>query len=547
MALESQLSPQAEASAGRQVLDALILGAGVAGLYHLHQLRQLGLKVRAFDTAGDVGGTWYWNRYPGAKFDSEAYIYQYLFSEDLYKNWSWSARFPGQPEIERWLGYIADSLDLRRDISFSTTITSAVFDEDRNRWTVTTDKGEVYDTRFLVTCGGMLSAPMADVFPGQDSFRGRIVHTSRWPSEDIDLAGKRVGVVGIGATGIQVIQTIADKVAEMKVFVRTPQYVLPMKNPSYGPEEVAAYKARFEELRQTLPNTFTGFEYDFDRQWKDLTPEQRRAHLEDCYANGSLKLWLASFGEMFFDPEVSEQVSEFVREKMRARLKDPRLCELLIPTDYGFGTHRVPLEMNYLEVYLRPNVEAVPVKDNPIARITPEGIELADGTRHDLDVIILATGFDAGTGALTRIDIRGRGGRSLREDWGRDIRTTMGLMVHGYPNMFTTAVPLAPSAALCNMTTCLQQQTEWITDAIRTMREQGKSVIEPTADAEEAWVRHHDETASANLISKTNSWYLGSNVPGKPRRVLSYTGGVGTYRRKCTEEAAAGYPSFAMA
>ncbi|MBB1492733.1 NAD(P)/FAD-dependent oxidoreductase [Paracoccus sp. MC1854] len=547
MALDSHISPQAEASAGQQVLDALIIGAGVAGLYQLHQLRQLGLKVRAFDTAADVGGTWYWNRYPGAKFDSEAYIYQYLFSEDLYKNWSWSSRFPEQPEIERWLGYIADSLDLRRDISFSTTITSAVFDEDRNRWTVTTDKGEVFDTQFLVTCGGMLSAPMADVFPGQDSFKGQIVHTSRWPKEDIDLTGKHVGVVGIGATGIQVIQTIADEVGELKVFVRTPQYVLPMKNPSYGPPEVAAYKARFEELRQTLPNTFTGFEYDFEKQWKDLTPEERRAHLEDCYENGSLKLWLASFGEMFFDPEVSEQVSEFVREKMRARLKDPRLCELLIPTDYGFGTHRVPLEMNYLEVYLRPNVEAVPVKDNPIARITPDGIELADGTRYDLDVIILATGFDAGTGALTRIDIRGRGGRSLREDWGRDIRTTMGLMVHGYPNMFTTAVPLAPSAALCNMTTCLQQQTEWITDTIRAMREQGKSVIEPTEEGEEAWVKHHDETASANLISKTNSWYLGSNVPGKPRRVLSYTGGVGTYRRKCAEEAAAGYPSFAMA
>lgn len=547
MALDSHILPQAEASTGQQVLDALIIGAGVAGLYQLHQLRQLGLKVRAFDTASDVGGTWYWNRYPGAKFDSEAYIYQYLFSEDLYKNWSWSSRFPEQPEIERWLGYIADSLDLRRDISFSTTITSAVFDEDRNRWTVTTDKGEVYDTQFLVTCGGMLSAPMADVFPGQDDFKGQIVHTSRWPKEDIDLAGKRVGVVGIGATGIQVIQTIADKVAELKVFVRTPQYVLPMKNPSYGPEEVAAYKARFEELRQTLPNTFTGFEHDFEKQWKDLTPEERRAHLEDCHENGSLKLWLASFGEMFFDPEVSEQVSEFVREKMRARLKDPKLCELLIPTDYGFGTRRVPLEMNYLEVYLRPNVEAVPVRDNPIARITPEGIELADGTRYDLDVIILATGFDAGTGALTRIDIRGRGGRSLREDWGRDIRTTMGLMVHGYPNMFTTAVPLAPSAALCNMTTCLQQQTEWITDTIRTMREQGKTVIEPTAEGEEAWVRHHDETASANLISKTNSWYLGSNVPGKPRRVLSYTGGVGTYRRKCAEEAAAGYPSFTMA
>lgn len=547
MALDTYHSPQSDTSTGHQVLDALIIGAGVAGLYQLHQLRELGLKVRAFDTASDVGGTWYWNRYPGAKFDSEAYIYQYLFSEELYKNWSWSSRFPGQSEIERWMGYIADSLDLRRDISFSTTITSAVFDESRNRWTVTTDTNKVFDTQFLVTCGGMLSAPMANVFPGQDSFKGQIFHTSRWPKEDIDLKGKRVGVVGIGATGIQVIQTIADKVGELKVFVRTPQYVLPMKNPSYGPEEVAAYKGRFEELRQTLPNTFTGFEYDFEKQWGDLTSEERRAHLEDCYENGSLKLWLGSFGEMFFDPEVSDQVSEFVREKMRARLKDPKLCELLIPSDYGFGTHRVPLEMNYLEVYLRPNVEAVPVKDNPIARIIPEGIELADGTRYDLDVIILATGFDAGTGALTRIDIRGRSGRSLREDWGRDIRTTIGLMVHGYPNMFTTAVPLAPSAALCNMTTCLQQQTEWITDAIRNMRQQAKSVIEPTAEGEEAWVRHHDETASANLISKTNSWYLGSNVPGKPRRVLSYTGGVGTYRRKCAEEAASGYPSFAMA
>ena len=331
----------------------------------------------------------------------------------------------------------------------------------------------------------------------------------------MELAGKRVGVVGIGATGIQVIQTIASQVGQLKVFVRTPQYVLPMKNPSYGPEDVAAYKARFEELKSTLPNTFTGFEYDFQYAWADLTPAQRLAVLEDVYANGSLKLWLASFGEMFFDEAVSEEVSAFVRKKMRARLEDPRLCELLIPSDYGFGTHRVPLESNYLEAYHRPNVEAVSVKNNPIARVTPEGIELADGTLYELDVIILATGFDAGTGALTRIDIRGRGGRSLKEDWGRDIRTMMGLQVHGYPNLFTTAVPLAPSAALCNMTTCLQQQTEWISDCIRAMRAKGKTIIEPTKAAEDAWVAHHDETANATLISKTTSWYLGSNVPGK--------------------------------
>lgn len=528
------------------VLDALIIGAGVAGLYQLYQLRNQGLKVRAYEAASGVGGTWYWNRYPGARFDSECYIYQYLFSEDLYKDWSWSQRFPGQPEIERWMNYVADRLDLRKDIQFDTTIESAHWDEGTERWTVTTAAGEVVEARFLVTCCGMLSAPLTEVFPGQDSFKGQLVHTARWPKTPIDFAGKRVGVVGIGATGIQVIQTIADKVGHLKVFVRTPQYVLPMKNPTYGEEEATAYKTRFDELKATLPNTFTGFEYDFGPAWTDLTPEERRARLEEIHADGSLKLWLASFVEMFFDEAISEEVSEFVREKMRERLQDERLEDLLIPKDYGFGTHRVPLEMGYLEAYLRPNVEAIDVKDNPISRVTETGLECADGTRHDLDVIILATGFDAGTGALTRIDIRGRGGRSLTEDWGRDIRTTMGLQVHGYPNMFTTAVPLAPSAALCNMTTCLQQQTEWISDCIAHMQATGKTVIEPTAAAEEAWVAHHDETANATLIAKTNSWYLGSNIPGKPRRVLSYTGGVGTYRQKCADVAENGYEGFAI-
>ncbi|WP_431910357.1 flavin-containing monooxygenase [Amycolatopsis thermoflava] len=525
-------------------LDAVVLGAGVAGLYQLYQLREQGLRVRAFDAASDVGGTWYWNRYPGARFDSEAYIYQYLFSESLYKDWSWSQKFPDQREIERWLHYVAERLDLRRDIQFSTRVTSAHFDEDRGRWTIRTERGDVIDTQFFVTCAGMLSAPMANLFEGQDSFQGPIFHTSHWPKDDVELAGKRVGVVGIGATGIQVIQTIADDVAHLTVFARTPQYVLPMKNPHYDESDVAAYKARYDELKAILPHTFTGFEYDFQHTWADCTPEQRRDVLEEVYQDGSLKLWLAGFGEMFFEQDVNAEISEFVRDKMRQRLKDDHLIEVLVPTDYGFGTHRVPLETNYLEVYHRDHVDLVGVKDNPIARILPEGVQLDDGTVHELDVIILATGFDAGTGALTRIDVRGRAGRSLSEDWGRDIRTMMGLGVHGYPNLLTTAVPLAPSAALCNMTTCLQQQTEWISDAILYVREQGKSVIEPTKDGEDAWVAHHDETAGATLISKTDSWYLGSNVPGKPRRVLSYTGGVGTYRQKCEEVAAAGYPGF---
>ena len=535
---------QTEGNAVTETLDAVVLGAGVAGLYQLHQLREQGLDVKAFDAAGDVGGTWWWNRYPGARFDSESYVYQYLFDEKLYKEWSWSQRFPGQPEIERWMQWVTDRLDLRRDIRFSTRITAAHYDEDRGRWTVHTDQGDVIDTQFFVSCAGMLSAPLKNI-EGTDTFGGELVFSSSYPAEGLDLAGKRVGVVGVGATGIQIIQTIASEVGHLTVFARGPQYTLPMKNPSYGRAEQDAYKARFDEVKATLPHTFSGMEFEWQHTWEGTTPQQRDEILEEIYQHGSLKLWLAGFGEMFFVEEISEYVSEFVRNKMRERLNnDPHLVDTLVPTDYGFGTHRVPLETNYLEVYLRDNVDLVNVRENPIAQIRPEGIELSDGTLHEFDVIILATGFDAGTGALTRIDIRGREGRSLADEWGRDIRTTMGLAKHGYPNLLTTAVPLAPSAALCNMTTCLQQQTEWISDAIRDLREEGKSTIEPTKQGEDAWVDHHDELAGATLVANTTSWYLGSNVPGKPRRVLSYIGGVGTYRQKCDEEAAAGYPAF---
>ncbi|MBR1207833.1 MULTISPECIES: NAD(P)/FAD-dependent oxidoreductase [unclassified Bradyrhizobium] len=526
-------------------LDAVVVGAGVAGLYQLFRLREQGLSVKAIDAGSSVGGTWYWNRYPGARFDSEGHTYQYLFSEELYKGWSWSERFPGQPEIERWLNYVADRLDLRKDIQFGTTVKSAHFNEATQRWLVTTDQGDVIDTQFLVTCCGMLSAPHVS-FPGQETFKGELFHTARWPKGPIELAGKRVGVVGNGATGIQVIQSIAGEVGHLKVFIRTPQYIIPMKNPKWDAADAEAYKSKFKFLTERLPKTFTGFEFDFEHVWADLTPQQRRQVIGDCWNDGSLKLWVSSFAELFFDEAINAEITEFVREKMRERIKDPKLCEQLIPSDYGFGTHRVPLESNFLEAFHRPNVEIVSVKDNPIARITPEGIQTADGTVHAFDVIILATGFDAGTGALTRIDIRGREGRSLKDDWGRDIRTTMGLQVHGYPNLFTTAVPLAPSAALCNMTTCLQQQVEWIADCINYLRGKNLNVIEPTRDAEDQWVAHHDETANATLIAKTNSWYLGSNVEGKPRRVLSYCGGVGTYRQKCDEVAASGYQGFAM-
>ena len=529
-------------------LDALIIGAGVAGLYQLHRLREMGMKVRAYETGTGVGGTWYWNRYPGARFDSQAEIYQYWFSEELYKSWQPSERFPAQPETERWLNYVADTLDLKKDIQFSTRIASAHFDEANDLWRIETAAGEKITAQFLIACCGMLSAPLSDRFPGQASFKGQIFHTGLWPKEPVDLKGKRVAVVGTGATGIQVIQTIAPEVGSMKVFVRTPQYVIPMRNPKYSGADWEKWGSRFHELKARVRSTFAGFDYDFDAgPWAEKTPEERTAVLEKLWEDGSLALWLASFPEMFFDEEVSEEVSVFVRAKMRERLQhNPALCDLLIPTEYGFGTHRVPLENKYLEVYLQPNVTAVDCRTVPIERVVPEGIQTADGVIHEADVIILAVGFDAGSGALTRIDIRGRDGRSLKAEWGQEIRTAMGLQVHGYPNLFTTGAPLAPSAALCNMTTCLQQQVDWITDCIDYARRNGKHVVEATEAFQDEWVQHHDETAAKTLVVKTDSWYMGSNVEGKPRRLISYIGGVGTYNQKCDQLASQGYPGFEM-
>jgi len=548
MTTQQLQQPAVNHNAEPRHLDALIIGAGVAGLYQLHRLREMGMNVQAYETGSGVGGTWYWNRYPGARFDSQAEIYQYWFSEELYKSWQPSERFPAQPETERWLNFVADKLDLKKDIQFNTRIASAHYDEIEDLWRITTAAGEQVTAQFLIACCGMLSAPITERFPGQSSFKGELYITGLWPKEPVDLKGKRVAVVGTGATGIQVIQTIAPEVDSMKVFVRTPQYVIPMQNPSYSSDDWEKWGSRFHELKQRVRSTFAGFHYDFDAgPWYEQTAEQRIEVLERLWQDGSLALWLASFPEMFYDEAVSEEVSRFVRNKMRERLQSRAdLCELLIPQDYGFGTHRVPLENKYLEAYLQPNVEAVDCRRAPIERVVPEGIQTADGKVHEVDVIILALGFDAGSGALTRIDIRGRDGRSLKEQWSKEIRSSMGLQVHGYPNLFTTGAPLAPSAALCNMTTCLQQQVDWITDCIDYARKNGKKVVEATQEFEDDWVTHHDETAAATLVVKTDSWYMGSNVEGKPRRLISYIGGVGNYNRKCDELASQGYPGFAM-
>ncbi len=512
MASAPRATDPADERAADLVLDAVVIGAGVAGLYQLHQLREQGLRVRAYDAADDVGGAWWWHGFPGARVDTEGYVYQYLFSETLYREWSWSERFPAGYEVLRWLHFLADRLDLRRDIQLSTRVLSAHYDADAGRWTIRTDRGESIDAQFVVSCAGTPAPGTEDVPEGHGRFAGRILRTSAWPWKGPDLTGERVGVVGAGAAAVQLIPKIVDRVGHLTVFAGAPTYVLPMRNPAYGWQDRETYKARFRELRDTLPHTFAGFPDDDTHAWAQMSAEERQALLEDLHRDGSLRLWLASSRGAGAVGEVSEAISEFVRDTMRERLADPRLADILVPTDHAFGAHRVALENGYLEVYHRDDVELVGVRDNPIARLRPEGVELADGTVHELDVIVLATGFDAAPGGLTGIDVRGRDGRALAEEWRRDPRTTLGLATHGFPNLLTTAAPLAPSPARYNTTAYLQQQTEWIAEAVRDLRARGRSTIEATPEGEDAWVTH--------------------------------AGGLDAYRQKCDEEAAAGYPSF---
>ena len=526
--------------------DALVVGAGVAGLYQLYRLRQLGMKVRVLDAATEVGGTWYWNCYPGARVDSQSYIYQYWFSQDLIDGWSWSERFPGQGETERYLNYVADRLDLRKDIEFETRVTSAHWEAASGTWRVLTDRGEEWRTRFFISCTGMLSAPMPPPYPGHEKFRGIVAHTARYPREGIDLKGKRVGVIGTGATGIQVIQTIAPEVAELKVFQRTPQYAVPMRNPKFTDADRQAHKARTNALRDRVNGTFAGFDFDFENgSWYEKTPVERREILEKIWADGSLSFWVGGFPELLVDEQCNAEVSAFVREKIRARINDPKLAEKLVPTDYGFGTYRVPLETRYYDAFNRSNVELVDLKETPLKCFTEHGLKTT-AREYELDVVILATGFDAGTGSLTRMDIHGRDDLSLTEEWGKDIRSTLGLLVQGFPNLFTVAGPLAPSTAFCNMTTCLQQQVDWVTDCITYLNAKGARSIEPTREKQDEWVSHHDQIANATLLIRTKSWYTGANVAGKPIRLLSYVGGVGKYRQICEDVKASGYQGFVM-
>ncbi len=526
--------------------DAVVVGAGIAGLYQLYRLRELGLAVKVFDAADGVGGTWYWNCYPGARVDSMSHVYQYWFSDELIQEWDWKERFPTQPEMERYLNHAADKFRLRDDIQFNTRVESASWDERNRHWSINTDRGDRVTATYFVSCSGMLSAPHEPPFPGHETFKGPVVHTARYPREGIELSGKKVGVVGTGATGIQVIQTIAPEVDELVVFQRTAQYGVAMNNWQLTDEERAHFKAIAPELKERVHHTFGGLDFNVrEDSWHDHTKEERREILEEIWADGTLRIWLGQFLETVMDEAANEEVSEFVREKIRARIEDPRTAELLVPTRFGFGTYRVPLETSYYDAFNRSNVKLVDARKAPIEAFTETGLRTSE-QEYELDIIILATGFDAGTGSLSQMNIHGRNGQSLKEEWQRDIRSTMGLQVAGYPNLFTVAGPLAPATAFCNMTTCLQQQVDWITDCITFIRKQGKKVIDPTEAKQDEWVEHHDEVANSTLLMNTHSWYTGDNIEGKPRRLLSYIGGVGEYRRICDEVKDSGYQGFSI-
>lgn len=524
--------------------DAIVVGAGIAGLYAVHRLREIGLRVRGIEAAPAVGGTWYWNCYPGARVDSQSYIYQYWFSDDLIKEWDWAERFPPQAEVERYLNFVADKFELRTAYQFDTRVNSADWDNEGQRWSIGTDKGATLSAKYFISCTGMLSEPKAPTFPGQDSFKGPVVHTARYPREGLDLKGKRVGVIGCGATGIQLIQTIASEVESLTVFQRTASYGVAMHNEQFDDATRDYWRSKAGELQEKVYNSFVGFDYDFEHgSWYEQTPEQRLQVLEEKWQEGSLSMWVGTYPELFTDEAVNAEISDFVRQKIRARIADPAIADLVTPQSHGFGTYRVPLENGYYDVYNQDNVELVNVKAAPIESFTATGLKTTEA-EYPLDIIIMATGFNAGTGSLALMNIHGRDGMSLSEEWDKDIRTTLGLQVYGFPNLFTVAGPLAPSAAFCNMTTCLQQQVDWVIDCITYLRERELSSIEPTEARQNEWVAHHDEVANSTLLVATQSWYTGANIEGKPSRLISYIGGVGEYHRICDEVKQSGYEGF---
>ncbi|MFF5989244.1 flavin-containing monooxygenase [Prauserella flavalba] len=538
----------ASTTTARTTHDVLIIGAGFAGLYAVHKFRdQLGLDVLAFDAAGDVGGTWYWNRYPGARVDIESVHYSYSFDEDLQQEWHWTEKFCAQPEILSYLGHVADRFDLRRSIRFNTRVTGLTWDDDAAEWELRTDRGGVHRAKYVISGAGTLSVPKKPEFPGVEDFRGEVYLTGNWPHDEPSFEGRRVGIIGVGSSGIQAISELAKTAGHLTVFQRTPNYATPIGNEPTDPAEEAANKAGYRRIREASRNHFLGVPYtDVQPSALAVSAEERRRVFDDRWNRGGFRLFIDAFGDILFDKAANDTAADYIRDRIRERVHDPATAELLCPTDYPYGTKRPPLETDYYEAYNRDDVELVDVKANPVAEITPRGVRLADGTEHELDCLVLATGFDACTGPLLAMNIVGRDRLALTEHWADGPQTYLGLMSAGFPNLFMITGPQSPSV-LYNMPLAIEDHVDFAADAIAHLRQSTLDVIEPEADAERAWVEHTNELAQATLLpTSPTSWYMGANIPGKPRRVLVYLGGAPAYRAKCAEIVHNGYQGFRL-
>ncbi|WAC89194.1 flavin-containing monooxygenase [Mycobacterium sp. Aquia_213] len=523
-------------------LDVVVVGAGFAGLYALHKLRAQGLSVRVLEAAPEIGGTWYYNRYPGARCDVESVDYCYSFSDELQQEWNWTEKYATQSEILDYLNWVAEKLDLRRDIVFDTRVVSAVFDETTLHWTLHTDTGLALSARFAVMATGPLSAAMTPNFPGLDTFAGETHHTAHWPREPVDFTGKRVAVIGTGSSGIQSIPIIAEQAAHLYVFQRTANYSVPAGNAALSADELDEIKAGYAQRRRLSWRSGGGSPHlTAAKPAMEFTPAERRAAFERRWELGGV-LFSKTFPDQMTDLEANEEARKFYEEKVRAVIDDPAVADLLIPTDHPIGTKRICTDSNYFQTFNRPNVSLISVRDTPIDSIDAAGINAGD-THYDLDMIVLATGFDAMTGALGSIDIVGRGGATLRADWAHGPRTYLGMGVDGFPNLFLISGPGAP-AVLANMVLHAEAQVDWIAQAIGYLDSHGWAAIEAGVDSVDGWGAECARRAETTLFTKANSWYMGANVPGKPRGFMLFVGGFATYNDICAEVAGADYRGF---
>lgn len=524
------------------VVDVVVVGAGFGGLYALHRFRSQGLSVRVFESAPEVGGTWYFNRYPGARCDVESVDYCYSFSDELQQEWTWTEKYATQSEILEYINWVADKLDLRRDITFETRVSSAVLDEQTLRWSVTTDTGEIVDARFVVMATGPLSAAMMPDFPGLDTFAGEVYHTAHWPHDGVDFTGKRVAVIGTGSSGIQSIPIIAEQAERLYVFQRTPNYSVPAGNRPLTGEEIAEIKANYAERRRMSWRSGGGSPHvAHPKLTMEATPEERRVAFEERWELGGV-LFSKTFSDQMVSLEANEEARKFYENKIRAVIDDPDVAEALIPSDHPIGTKRICTDTNYFQTFNRADVELVSVRKTPIESVDETGINTS-AAHYDIDALVLATGFDAMTGTLAKIDIVGRGGEKLVDDWADGPRTYLGLGTDGFPNLFLVSGPGAP-AVLANMVLHAEAHVNWIADAIAYLEQNSYAAIEPTADAVDNWIADCAQRAEATLFTKANSWYMGANVPGKPRMFMLFIGGFGVYLDICNEAAAAGYKGF---